>query len=338
MPAKHPRTSTALAALLVLFALIASACGRSDSVETEEPQPTSAPDPAPEPTTGPDYGADGVVTDDGSGDGTTTDDGNDAAADGTRDDGDVGDEGDSGDNGIPVEGPVTVVVAIETSGGFVPVDTALSAFPQLVVMSNGAVYLPGAQIAVFPPPLTPALHLLQLTAEQLSDITRLLAQTTLLAAETDFGSPGITDAPTTTFTAFVDGVAIELAAYALDTDDAVSGPTQQARVDLRELIDAISAVVDGAIETGVLTEPLALAVRTFPGLSFQEDDRVRPWPIASLPTPQPGGTECVLLTGDELTTLWAAAADATTRTPWNIDGQAKAIALRPVFPHETICT
>lgn len=337
MPMKHPHPRTAFVALLALLALLATACGGGDSVETEEPEPTTAPaDPTPEPTTGSNGAADGVATDDGTGDGDDTANADDASDAGGADRDTAADTGNP--QGVSVDGPVTVLVAVETSGGFVAVETALSAYPELVVMSDGAVYRPGAQIAIFPPPLTAALELLQLTPDQLSAITTAVAEAGVVAAETEFGSPAVTDAPTTTFTAFIDGVAIELSAYALDTDDATDGPTQQARIDLRQLINTISGIVEGAISTGVLTEPPALAVRTFGGLTFQEDAQVRPWPIASLPAPQPGGIGCVVITGQELSTLWAAAADATTQTPWNIDGQAKAVALRPVFPHETICS
>ena len=332
MPMKHPHPRTAFVALLALFALLATACGGSDSVETKEPEPTTAPaDPTPDPTTGSDGAADGVATDDGTGAGDDTADADDDNDAGGADTGNT-------DEGVPVDAPVTVLVAVETSGGFVSVNTALSTYPELVVMSDGSVYRPGDQIATFPPPLTPALELLQLTRDQLSAITTAVAAASVVAADTDFGSPAITDAPTTAFTAFVDGVAIELAAYALDTDDAIDGPTQQARINLRQLITEISTIVDGATSTGVLTEPPALAARTFAGLTFQEDAQVRPWPIESLPMPQPGGIECVVITGEELSTLWAAAADATTQTPWNINGQAKVVALRPVFPHETICS
>lgn len=332
-------------ALLLTVALVAAACGSGgdDSVQTEEP--TAAPTPTAPPAD--DDGGDDTGSDtDGADDITTTDpddgapdDSGDAGSDADTDAGGGGDaDGDGTDTTDPPDnGDVEVIFALFTTGGFVPVDVALSEFPQLVVQSDGTAYVPGAQIAIFPPPLTPALERRQLSADEVAAIRAAVEASGVIDAEQDFGIPNVTDTPFTRVTAPVGGQLVEVEAYALGFTEGLSDDARDARAALTALIDEVTAIVDSAFETGTLTAPPALGVLTFPSLAYQENDPVRPWPIESVPQPAPPGADCVVVTGAELNTLWEAASDATTQTPWSIAGETKAVAFRPVFPHETFC-
>lgn len=334
----HPRI---LLSLLILVGLIAAACGSDDSLETEEPEPTATAaeptaTPLPEPTATPadDEGGDGGASD--AGDQGGEDGGDDTGSDDAGDGADGQTDGD-GTDGTVDPGPPTLVVAVFTSGGFVPVEVALSAHPELVILSDGTAYRPGPQIDVFPPPLVPAIERLQLSADDVATIRDILATSSAIGPDVEFGSPTITDVATTSVTARIDGADVVVSAYALGFDDAVGGAAQDNRVELLDVLARINRIVDEASATGELSEPPALAVLTFPGLGIQEDAPSRPWPIDAVPVPHPGGADCVLLTGADLTTVWEAAADANIQSAWVIDGQTKAIAFRPVFDHEDFC-
>jgi hypothetical protein len=316
---------------LIVVALIAAGCGSGDTVEADAQTPATTP------------------VDD------QTETGNTGAADG---DGAQGDNVEGDDDVVTTDPtptsvdeptptpqatptpapsvPPTVVVAVFTSGGFVPVDLALRAFPELVVLSDGTVYQAAPQIAVFPPPLVPALERIDIGADGVADVIDVMNSSGLLDGDADFGSPTVTDAATTVLTSFVDGET-ELSAYALGLDDIdLDDASQQARSQLSATIDEIQAIVDAA-GNGEAALPPAMAVLTFAGLGFQEDTAARAWPIDSVPESTGGGPACVTISGDELDVLVAAAADATTQTPWNIAGQLTAVVLRPVFPHEDGC-
>jgi hypothetical protein len=183
----------------------------------------------------------------------------------------------------------------------------------------------------------PAIERLQLPADDVATIQDILANSTAVGEDIDFGSPTITDVASTTLTTLIDGAEVEVSAYALGFDDAVGGDAQDNRVELLDVLARVNRIVDGAAATGEASEPPALAVLTFPGLSVQENAPSRPWPVDAIPVPQPGGADCILLTGADLTTVWEAAADATTQSAWLIDGQTKAVAFRPVFDHEDFC-
>lgn len=308
-------------AFIVVLSVLAAACGSGDDDEALQPLPTSPDTPAPTPA-GEDGGADGTTTADDSVEPTATP---------------VEPTPTPRPTPTPEPGEPTVVFAVFTNGGFVPVEVALSTFPQLVIHSDGTVYRQGAQIAVFPGPLTPAIERIQLTPEQLDEIRQAVEATQVISPDTDYGSPTITDVGSTAVTSFFDGTERTTAAYALGIDDGVGGAAEQARAELRSLLATVDGIVDAASGSAEVTQPPAVAVITFVGLGVEENAQPRPWPIDSLPREQPGGTACVIVTGEELDTLWQAAADATVLTPWQLGDTVAPVALRPVFPHENVC-
>ncbi len=228
-------------------------------------------------------------------------------------------------------------MAVFTTGGFVPIEVALADFPELVVMADGTVYREGAQVAIFPPPLLPAVERLTLDPAALEQVQRVLAESSALEPGTDFGEPPVADAATTTVTSFLGGEEVSVSAYALGFDDLVSPEALAARRSLESAIADIQAIVDAAAAGATITRPPALAVLTFPSLASEEDQPVREWPIDPTPRPQPSGGGCVVIRGGDVDTIWDAAADATIQTLWDIEGTPQPVVLRPVFAHESVC-
>ena len=131
-----------------------------------------------------------------------------------------------------------VLLSIETGGGFVPVEYALTAQPTLLLTGDGRLLRPpsaGKQARLIP------MSVAQLSEEQVQDLLGLAEDAGLLAPPPDYiadGGAQIADAPTTTVTIAAAGDTWSHAAYALGFD-AESGPRQA----LSGFVDAASAAV-----------------------------------------------------------------------------------------------
>ena len=64
-------------------------------------------------------------------------------------------------------GAVQAVVRLSTGGGFVPEGADFRTPPDLLIMGDGTVYLPGAQIEIYPGPLLPAISTVTLDPDGL---------------------------------------------------------------------------------------------------------------------------------------------------------------------------
>lgn len=323
--------------VLVVAAVLATACGSTDRPDLADTDPVPTPTPT---APSEDDDAGDVDGDDDSGD----DGPNEPEPTATPEPADptptltpppTPDPGTGGDG--PDTGAQPVLLAIFTTGGFVPVEIALGDFPELVVMADGAVYREGVQITIFPPPLVPAVERLQLDGAALAEVQRILSESPALQPGVDFGSPPVADAPTTTVTSFVDGERIDVSAYALGIDSQVDPAARAARESLEAAIREIRQIVDAATATGGSARPPALAALTFPSLAGEENEPVRAWPIEPVPQPQPNGGACVVVSGSDLDAIWDVASSASVQTPWDIAGTAQPVVLRPVFPHESVC-
>lgn len=125
--------------------------------------------------------------------------------------------GGGGDIGHPT-GPDDVVLAIQDSGGFVPVEFAFGSQPTLLVTGDGRLYLPADQRSwlVIQPMLVG-----QLTEEQVQALLAAANDAGLLAPAPDYAAdePTVTDMPVTTVEIHtVDGDFVHQA-YALGVAD-----------------------------------------------------------------------------------------------------------------------
>ena len=175
----------------------------------------------------------------------------------------------SGDeqNGEPVEythptGSDEVVFQYSEVGGFVPRSLAFQSTPVILVSGDGRVFTPGAQIAIYPGPLLPAIQVQ--TISELG-IQRLLAAADEagLYADIDYSADlNVADASTAMVTINVDGETWVHEAYALgigagpgpaDTD--VAAEREALNTFLAEVSDLASLVGPDELGPTEIYEP-----------------------------------------------------------------------------------
>jgi hypothetical protein len=111
------------------------------------------------------------------------------------------------------------VVELSTGGGFVPEGADFHTPPELLIMGDGTVYRPGAQIAIFPAPLLPAITTATLDPDGLRAVLDAADKAGLLKEPPSYepapGAAQVADAPTTSLEIHADGQTFHHEAYAL---------------------------------------------------------------------------------------------------------------------------
>ena len=124
-------------------------------------------------------------------------------------------------------GSTDVVLRVSTGGGYVPEQVRLSDVPELTVYGDGRMVVLGPTTLEYPGPALPNLRELRLTPEGIDRVVRLATAAGLLSGkEPDYGSPQVTDNPTTAVTVNARGKEVQVSAYALGFDDASLTDTQ----------------------------------------------------------------------------------------------------------------
>lgn len=233
-----------------------------------------------------------------------------------------------------------LVLQVVRAGGFLPSGAAFRAVPGVSVYEDGRVVAQGAQIEVFPPPALPSLQVGRLDA---AEVRRLVeAGREVVDADEDYGQPPVADAPTTAVVvqdggrrAVAAAVALEELSGALPDGGGLTEEQRAARERLsayvRQVQDAASAASAEAYEAerlAVLAEPYGEAAQGLADLSPVDVA----WPGPAL---TPG--ECVVVTGEQVGEVVAAAGPASVETRWTAGGQALRLAFRPLLPHEQTC-
>lgn len=108
-----------------------------------------------------------------------------------------------------------LLLRVDVSGGFVPIETALSHLPQLSVYGDGLVLQPAPMIMIYPGPALPGLNAAALDEDGVAAVEAAIAASGLAADPPDYGQPPIADAPDTRVTITVDGTTYEHVANAL---------------------------------------------------------------------------------------------------------------------------
>jgi hypothetical protein len=250
----------------------------------------------------------------------------------------------------PVGGEV--VVQILHSGGFVPVEAALTTVPTTTVLGDGTVITSAPVPAIYPGPAITPLQSRTISASEVDGLVEKARSLGLLAGPLEFGRPLVADAADTTVTIVAGGTTHRHTAYALDIGE-VRGSTRgqagqagrssgvsEAEAKNREALSAFIGELMAASGAGERPwSPPAVAVYVL-GSYLAPDPTLtqppQPWPLAQAPETQ-GDRPCTLVEGNDVPTLLQALAKANALTPWVIGGTQRSVAFRPLVPGQPGC-
>ena len=250
------------------------------------------------------------------------------------------------------------VLRVEHVGGFVRPEEMYSSIPSYSLYTDGRLITNGPVAAIYPGSALPNLQVQLLDEAQVRDLAnRALAAG--IAETTDLGSPPVADMPSTRFTlTTAEGTSVRevygLSEYVFEGDQSEAGltPEQRAgRAKLRELLTALGDLGQQLTPEGrvpveaYVAESVAAIVRPW---SPPEEDMAHglvpppmTWPGPALPGEPLGPLPdlgCVVTTGDQATSVIAAAGDANALTPWvTPDGNQWSVVFRPLLPDESGC-
>jgi hypothetical protein len=263
--------------------------------------------------------------------------------------------------GTPEPAPATPIVGdpaselvlrIDLSGGFVPVQLNLTRTPIVAIYADGAVITTGPMIDIYPSPAQPNLRKLTL-APSGSDKVRAAAADAGLTEGNQYDGPPVTDMPDVVFTYVHDGTTTVTSAYALNFDEerVEDEATRAARaklIALNQMVGDLANNLDPAdiakpdesyeiTRLKVWAQPIDPANPPDPTLPQRPVD----WPLASdlgsfgePGADATGGTRCAVIEGEDAHTLVTALTNANQLTPWVSGGTKYLLWLRPLLPDE----
>ena len=241
------------------------------------------------------------------------------------------------------------VVKVRYTGGFTSPVSLATRLPIVSVYGDGRVITEGPVLTIYPGRALPNVLVEKISKE---DVSRLAARAIAAGVGNagDLGEPTIADAATTRFTVLTSDGAKTTEVYALNEagpdQTVLSGKQQAARKKLHDLLAALTdlpaTLGAGAIDKAqpfAATELVAVA-----STWADPETRVGPnipevqWPGPALPGEQLGEElGCVAMSGEQMAVVLAAAATATTITPWVSAGSRWNVSFRPLLPDETGC-
>ncbi|WP_041841126.1 hypothetical protein [Actinoplanes friuliensis] len=243
----------------------------------------------------------------------------------------------------------TLVLRVAYTGGFVGPDALAGRMPETSVYADGRVIFNGPVPASYPGPAVPNVQLITVSPDTLRELVDG-AVAAGVREGTDFGQPGVADAPSTEVSVLLaDGrrqaVAAEALAEAQADDPMLTAPQKQARKELLGFIDKLDRLTTqptSGTPQPYKAETLAAIVTPWvdPGDDLPGKPKAIAWPGPALPGESLSPTvkiNCVAATGAEAKAVLDAAAEATAITPWTSGGKTYSVRLRPLLPEETGC-
>lgn len=237
--------------------------------------------------------------------------------------------------GTPPAAADEVVLRVLSRGGFAAESRQRAQLPRLSVYGDGRVITLGPTTLEYPGPALPNLQEFRLTRRGLARVVDGARDAGLLDdPPPDYGDPGVTDQATTTVTVGVGGRTRRVDVYALGFSDGLTAQQRENRARLERLIQR--AGDPGALRPFVVPgserryESATLAVLVRP--TDMGDGNVHAWPLGDL-----AGTDCVLLTGADVTTAMTAARSAHDGDTWTSAGATYDLDFRPLLPDEQSC-
>lgn len=233
-----------------------------------------------------------------------------------------------------------VVISYTQVGGFLPRELVFQQTPNLLVSGDGRLFTPGAQIAIYPGPLLPAVQVQTISDDGIQAMLAA-AEEAGLFRQIDYEQPtNIADAATARLTISVGGETFVHEAYALGLE--ISGgegretsPERQALADFLGQLDDVTALV-GADELGEQTiyQPDRYGIEAFvvDDLSAYGSDGIEPtvvdWPTEAGVRLAAAGS-CTEVPADEVGDTLAAANQLTFFVD---DGVTYQVAAKPILP------
>jgi len=256
-------------------------------------------------------------------------------------------------SGTPESAPASapggnaLVLRVETFGGFVAPDRVIGRIPQVSVYGDGRVITEGPLPAIYPGPALPNVQVQVVSVELVQEMVRegLAAG---VRSGTDYGRPGVADAPTTRVTVVTAGGTQSVTAEALNesqsTDPRLTAAQRQARAKLAGFVRKLSDLPAAeGMPPSVQYDPESVAVLARPWAAQDTSGPASPAKAFAGPA-LPGSylnpsfkIGCVVATGAAKAKIMAAAKDATAITPWTQGSTKYLIAFRPLLPDETSC-
>jgi hypothetical protein len=230
-----------------------------------------------------------------------------------------------------------VVVSYSEVGGFTTREFAFQQTPNVLIAGDGRVFSPGAQIAIYPGPLLPAVQVQSITEEGIQDVLAAAADAGLFADVDYTIDSNIADATTARVTISANGETWIHEAYALGMGGpgGAETPERQALLDfVMQLGDLQQLVGEDALGESELFEPSEYAIETLvvDDLSAFGTEGIEPtvveWP-ADVPVRLADAQECTVVPASEVGPILA---DADQLTFFEDAGVTYQVLARPVLP------
>ncbi|WP_030435404.1 hypothetical protein [Actinoplanes subtropicus] len=237
----------------------------------------------------------------------------------------------------------TLVIRVESVGGFVPAEMTVGRIPAVSVYGDGRLITEGPHAMIYPARSLPNIQEQLLTPEFVQDLVRQGREAGVRNGA-DFGSPNIADAPSTRVTVGDQSVSVVALNEAQPTDPRLTVAQRTARTKLATYVRTVEGL-SGAegVAKPVAYQPTTVAVlarKYVPPQSSEPSTKPQAWPGPALPGDMLNtniGIGCVAATGADKDKVLAAAKDSTVITPWTSGGSQWAVTFRPLLPDEQGC-
>jgi len=237
-----------------------------------------------------------------------------------------------------------VVLRIETRGGLISVEAALTELPLITVYGDGRVITEEQRTDVYPRPALPTVLVRTVSLDSVRRIAQA-ARDAGVGSGRDYGTPEVMDAGTTWFSLRGRDGIVTSAVPALGLDHGLTRAQSRARaslVALRDWMLDLPATL-GADRVGEPRpyEPVALAAvaRLWVDPELPGDDPPDiAWPGPALPgdpTAIASNIGCVTVTGPRVAQVLELAAQARVVTAWTWADERYFVWFRPLLPDES---
>ena len=265
--------------------------------------------------------------------------------------------------GPPIDHPAgdALVLRVHNEGGFVPIEYIFTSAPSFTLLGDGRVFVPGAQIEIYPGPALPSLNVRRLSEAGIQAVLEEVLKSGLFAADAQYlgAQTYVADAQDTIFSLHTAGGDATIRVYALgivsagDSHPGISSAELAAHAALytlnTRLMDLDSWLPDGswaeAEWTAYRPDTLRLLVRNAD--AEQPDasgipNTVVPWPTSEDPSafgaPANGatGARCGVVAGTDAVTWYDTLSAANQLTRFTAGGHRYAVAVRFFLPDEPL--